>query len=273
MSSVVLSNGDYSDHVSALNRGFAYGDGLFETIKISNGRLLAFDYHLQRLTYGCRRLLIPFAKDDLLADIERLERDRHFSGNSVLKIIVVRGGDAAGYSFDPGATCQRVLIVSNRPRILPAAARLRICNTPLSINPLLARIKHLNRLENVLARAECSGTDYFDGIMLDGDGHVIETTMCNLFLLQNGVVLTPSLDQCGVAGVMRQIVLEQIAPALSVSCDIRPLSLDDVYQAEEIFLTNSLIGVLAVNSVENHQLPVGRFTQSIAEEVVARGYS
>jgi 4-amino-4-deoxychorismate lyase len=246
----VLINGEPADRVSSADRGFQYGDGLFETVAVHAGRPRRFERHLARLARGATRLSLPLPPAELL----RAEADRLCAGSdrAVLKIIVTRGRGGRGYACGDSAVPTRALRLLPWPERPASCARegidARLCATRLGRNSRLAGIKHLNRLEQVLARAEW-GDEYAEGLMRDDTGALIEGTMTNLFLVRSGVLVTPDLSQCGVEGVMRSEALEA-APALGIATRQERVTLDDLAHAEEVFVTNSIIGVWPVRHVD-----------------------
>ena len=146
---------------------------------------------------------------------------------------------------------------------------MRLCQTRLAPQPLLAGLKHLNRLEQVLARDEWRAADIHEGVMCDSDGNVIEGVMSNLFLVRDGTLLTPDLSNCGVAGIIRQVVLE-IAQALDIETNIGPITGADLNRADELFVTNSVIGLWPVKALEARRFDVGRISRTIAAELERR---
>jgi 4-amino-4-deoxychorismate lyase len=260
MGPAVLINGEAAEQVSFRDRGLQYGDGLFETIAVRHGAPLLWERHAERLCRDAMRLGMAAPDGARLAD----EAHRLCSGadRAVLKIIVTRGDAGRGYAPAPVAAPTRILSLSRWP-VHPVEAEqagvvVRFCETRLGSNPRLAGIKHLNRLEQVLARAEWD-SDCAEGLMQDESGNVIEGTMSNLFVVSSGIVSTPDVGRCGVAGVMRNWVLERSAGAARVA----PLGRDDVMRADEIFLTNSVIGVWPVGRLANRVYAVGPVTRRI----------
>lgn len=253
----ILINGSQSSLINVLDRGLQYGDGLFETIAVADGRALLWERHLDRLSSGCARLGIPGVDIKLLAD----EAQRICSGQSrcVLKIVITRGVGGRGYRAQPA----KVNAVDNVPtRILSIhpwpiypelfsshGVTVRLCSTRLGINPALAGIKHLNRLEQVIARSEWNDADIAEGLMLDSDGHVIEGTISNIFIVDKGWLVTPDLSGSGVDGVMRGLILD-IAKSLSIPARITQLRVDDIKKADEVFLCNTLIRLWPVRHFE-----------------------
>ncbi len=239
------------------DRGLAYGDGLFETIAIKEGRLLRLERHLKRLAGGLERLGIPAAPvmRKLESSLPTLIKDHRMA---VAKLIVTRGSSARGYRppAEPKPVIQ--LGVGSRPEIPDTqyltGVRVGFCRTPVSHAPHLAGIKHLNRLDQVMAAAECA-SDWDEGLMFDPDGYLIGGTKTNIFLLKGGGLLTPRLDRCGVAGIMRDIV---IAAADKQGIPLREMRLrrSHLQDAEGVFLTNTLVGAWPVAHIEAQSYPI-----------------
>lgn len=257
--------------LSLADRGLAYGDGLFETFRVSNGRPLLLRRHLQRLYEGCGRLRLAvqsqLLETELLAFCETL-------GEGVAKLIVTRGDGERGYAFPASQAVRRVLLASPLPAYptsnAEAGIELYACQTRLSEQPLLAGMKHLNRLEQVLARNEWQDARYAEGLMLDYSGRLVEGVFSNLFFVLDGQMCTPELQRCGVRGVMRAELLDQ-AQALGLVPRIGDFGLQDLLGAEEVFLCNSLYGVWPVRRLGQRDWPVGPLTrklQAIASTVL-----
>lgn len=263
----LLVNGVAADSVSARDRGFQYGDGLFETIAIRGGAPLLWERHLQRLMAGAVRLGMPPPETTLL----RAESDRLCRGveRGVLKIIFTRGISARGYRPSGPVSTTRVLSLSPWPDYPPSWARegveVRLCRMRLASQPRLAGLKHLNRLEQVLARAEW-GDEYAEGLVCDESGNIVEGTMTNVFLVEGDTLRTPDMTRCGVEGVMRGVVLAQ-AERLGVVCRVGPVAATQLDRADEIFLTNSLIGLWPVRRIENRSYAIGQITRKIQEAI------
>lgn len=255
-----LHNGKPTDNVPLSNRGFAYGDGLFETIKVAGGRAQFLTEHLQRLERDCARLDIYFDSAALNAEVRSLLSSNN---TGVLKIIITRSSAQRGYASPPRARGERFLRFYPQPfpqdeRAVDGVA-VRLCRQRLSEQSALAGMKHLNRLEQVLARAEWSDNSITEGLMLDTAGRLIEGTMSNVFLVQAGRAMTPRLHRCGVSGVIRGVILNQLS-ARCVPVIEADLTLDDVYRADEIFLSNSIVGILPVRQIECIRKTVGEIT-------------
>lgn len=257
--------------LSIKDRGLAYGDGLFETVAVTAGTPVLFERHLSRLAQGCARLNIALdqtlLRDELLAFCAAL-------GDGVAKLIITRGDGLRGYA--PPLTAQpRRILQGSIPPEYPAenaalGVRLFACATRLAEQPLLAGMKHLNRLEQVLARAEWDGPVYAEGLMCDASGRVIEAVYSNIFMVKNEQLLTPDLTRCGVAGVMRAELLEQAAQ-LSIPCTVADISLNELRRADEVFVCNSVYGVWPVLELLDSRWlagPMTRKLQAIARDLL-----
>jgi 4-amino-4-deoxychorismate lyase len=240
----VWINGRRDRAIDQRDRGFQYGDGVFETMRVRCRRVPLLDYHLDRLYEGCSRLKIRAPPKRALR--RELERGAALRSDAVLKLIVTRGIGPRGYRPSGTERCTRV--ISLHPparRATPEAATVRVCRTRLGMNPDLAGLKTLNRLESVLARGEWRDARVWEGLMRDDAGNLICGTMSNLFIKRGTFLLTPMLDRCGVAGVMRRWVLEQ-AGSLSLRALEGRLRWEELGDAEEVFMTNAIAGIVPV---------------------------
>lgn len=250
-----LINGRTDGQISPLDRGFAYGDGIFRTMRYAQGKLLSWGLHYRKLVEDCNRLdIVCPTAEVLLTDIDRLLADGGADG--VIKIIVTRGEGSRGYAVPALAQPNRVMIRAALPEYpathLTHGVSLHLCELRLAHQPRLAGIKHLNRLDNVLARMEWNTAEFADGLLLDTGGLVIECTMSNLFIRLGQRLLTPDLTQCGVAGITRQRILE-LAPQLALLPEVAPISLTEVMAADELIVCNSLIGAWQVTNFNQRQ--------------------
>jgi len=252
MSARVFVGDTRSDAIAANDRGLAYGDGLFETLRAHRGDVPWWTAHWERLQTGAERLGIALPREDqVLAEA----KDLLDGGDAVLKLIVTRGSGGRGYA--PCAGAASAWIVSKHPLPSEPSADgivLRWCETRLAVQPRLAGIKHCNRLEQVLARAEWNrpgarDTDAAEGLMLDMGGDVVSATAANVFVLCGDGWVTPRLDRCGVAGVCRAWVLREIGATES------RLAVTDVESADAIFLCNAVRGILPVAKLAGREWP------------------
>jgi 4-amino-4-deoxychorismate lyase len=253
---LTLIDGRPGDRVPASDRGLQYGDGLFETIAVRCGSPCLWHRHWARLAMGCERLRLPVPDPGrVMGDVERLLDDTG-AGDGVLKLIVTRGSGPRGYAPPPAPTPRCILsFVPGLPGASPepsAAATLTLCRTPLGENPRLAGIKHLNRLEQVLARSEWSDPAILDGLMCNPHGQVVCGTMSNVFVLDDNGLATPPLTACGVAGTIRAVVHE-CAGALGIPISERVLRPADLLAAQGLIVTNALRGAVAVGYFGAHR--------------------
>ncbi|GAO37233.1 aminodeoxychorismate lyase [Sulfuricella sp. T08] len=247
---MTLVNGIQSEQVRVFDRGLTYGDGVFRTLRVSASRPLCWSRHYDKLYADCAALGIVCPPEAILAaEMAELIEE---TPDCVLKVIVTRGESQRGYAIPEYMEPTRILMASPVPQYpanyLTDGIRLHLCSTRLGMQPLLAGIKHLNRLENVLARLEWYDSEIAEGLMLDMDGNVIEGTMSNLFLRKGKTLHTPDLGRCGVAGVQRQRIME-IAVRLGMTVRVENLPLARIYDADEIVLCNSVIGVWQVREL------------------------
>lgn len=254
--STYLINGSFNLGISPLDRGFAYGDGVFRTMIMRNGLPDFWPLHYQKLVADCSAIGIVCPSAELLmSDLHQL-----FSVDevAVAKIMITRGEGNRGYTPPAVTAPTRVVIRSKMPDYpqdnFSVGVNLCICNTRLAIQPKLASIKHLNRLENVLARMEWQDANVasgiVEGILLDMDDHVIECTSANVFARFGNNLVTPDLSFCGIAGITRQHILD-IAHTLSLVPVVEKFDLNKLYQADEMIISSSLYGAWQVRSIQN----------------------
>lgn len=258
----MLIDGVAADHVPALDRGLAYGDGLFESIRLVDAVAPLWSRHMRRLVESCERLRIP-VPDTLQLWSEVLEVTRDMP-HSVVRVTVTRGIGERGYALPAAPQPMRVVAAFAPPQVADSAyvqgVRMRVCDIRLAEQPLLAGMKHLNRLEQVLARAEWSDPAIAEGVLCDSHGKVISATMANLFAVVDGTLLTPALNRCGVAGVARAEVL-----AAYPQTQVGALTLDALLGASEVFLSSSVRGILPVRSLDKQDYPVGETTHQLQQ--------
>ena len=241
---------DRSHAIAVDDRGFQYGDGLFETALLIDGRVRFLDDHLQRLFDSCARLSIqPPPRAELLEDVAKVCAGEL---RGVLKITVTRGVSGRGYRPSGPANSTRVVGLHAFKEIPKHALKLRWCRTTLGRNPSLAGIKHLNRLEQVLAQNEWHDDRADEGLMMDTEGEVVCATAGNVFAVRDGMLITPDLRFCGVRGIMRARVLAAAAK-LQLAVSEEPLWPHDLETASEVFITNAVRGIRSAASLESLQ--------------------
>ncbi len=271
-----LVNGLKSDQISIADRGLQYGDGLFETIAIVGGRPCLWDQHLTRLKIGCQQLGIspPDPErllDELLSEIGSSPDDR-----SIIKIIFTRGEGGRGYRppeiQSPTRIVQNFCWSDNSVDLSNNGAQTRLCTTRLGWNPQLAGIKHLNRLEQILARDEWSDPEIPEGIMLDQAENVIEGTQSNIFLMYKGRVITPDLSRCGVKGIVRDQLLGE-AESLGIDTETREVTIDDLSRADGIYFSNSITGLWPVTVLDGKNYDCNAMPKKLRDTVMTNCFS
>ena len=257
-------NGVEQDHIAITDRGLHYGDGLFETMAAFEGQCPRFEAHYQRLVTGCERLAIPLPDKQLV--LQEVQTAAAGQAKAVIKILLTSGAGGRGYGRAAELQPNRIVMQHVWPdypeHYWHEGVRVKLCQTRLGCNPALAGIKHLNRLEQVLARNEWHHSDYAEGLMCDVQGNVIEGTMTNIFIVRDRILYTPSVAICGVAGVMRGWVMTR-ANELELKMRETTLSIDDIQQADEVILTNSLIGLWPVRTFESRNFQPGPIYQTL----------
>lgn len=249
-------NGRRGELVDNRDRGLHYGDGLFETMRVRRAGIRLLDFHLQRLFAGCSRLKIAGPSEpSLRAELQRIAATRR---DGVLKLILTRGHGAAksrsGYRPSGKERCMRIatlhpLTAAQRSVDPQAPVRVRLCRTPVSVNAALAGLKSLNRLDSVQARGEWTDKRIWEGLMADTDGHWVCGTMSNLFVRRGSVLSTPPVVRSGVAGVMRRWVMRN-APDAQLRMREREVRWRDIENADEVFMTNAVVGIRSVHRIE-----------------------
>jgi len=262
----MLVNGKKCDLISIRDRGLLYGDGVFRTIRASQGHALHWPLHYLKLQHDCAALGISCPDFALLS--RELDELALMQPECVIKLIVTRGSGTRGFAPNILGEATRIWDVSTCPKFpkdwTDNGVKVRWCQLRLSHQPRLAGIKHLNRLENVLAAAESRDDDIAEGLLMDVKGNVIEGVRSNLFLVSHGRLITPDLSNCGVAGVQRERVMAW-ASENGIPVQVRSFLPDDVMEAEEIFLVNSIIGIWPVCELEQRRWEVFPITTRVRE--------
>lgn len=245
-------NGQESSSLEASDRGLLYGDGFFTTMKVRQNQIEHWPLHMERISFSATRLKFP------AIDIQLLEQEiAHFissqaESNGVIRLTITRGVGVRGYRAPKNVAIQRILSWSNFTPSFDAVengVELSICETPYSVNSALAGIKHLNRLEQVLAQEEVAES-CFDGIML-ANGQVIGGSKTNIYFYRDGIWLTPTLHEAGVDGTVRRWLL-----ATCSNFSQTKLGLDILSKAKHCMVSNALHGLVPVTKIAQH-----RYTQ------------
>lgn len=262
-----LVNGEISTFVDSTNRGLNYADGIFETLSVHNGRPRRWQAHMDRLGVGCERLgLVMPPQAILLREVQTVSAGL---ADAVVKIVLTRDGQGRGYMPEVNCTCTRIVSSHQFPEGTLELARegikARICELRLAIQPALGGIKHLNRLEQVLASAELREAGVAEGILLDQENHVISAIAANIFLVMEDRLLTPRLDRCGVRGVLRQ----QILLGFGARCEQRRILVDMLHEADEVFICNTVRGIVPIIAIDSQQFKIGPVTRELQTWLLA----
>jgi 4-amino-4-deoxychorismate lyase len=265
----MLVNGYPQDFLSLADRAIHYGDGAFETVLVDQGHPVHWARHLARLERACDILKIPF-------DIPLLEKDLQTQlaqapDSCIIKIMITRGCGGRGYTPPQAPMPTRIVTAHALPPEYAALSRSGVrvvrCRHPLSENPALAGLKHLNRLDQVLASMELPA-DCHEGLMCNSRDLLVEGVKSNVFVVRAGKLITPLLDRSGVAGIQREVILDYCAQH-KMPVDVRDIRFAEVHLVDEIFLCNSIFGIWPVTELRCEDtvqhLPAGPVTRMLQQ--------
>ena len=259
-------NGKLTEKISIKDRAVQYGDGVFETIAVDNFVLKFWNEHYQRLNKGCRILKIKCPKESFLKKeinnfIKRIKNKKF-----VLKIIISRGKGGRGYNPPKKIIPTRILGIYNWPNYpvknYTKGIKINICKTRIALQPSLSRIKHLNRLEQILARSEWQNNIIAESLMMDLNNNIIEGTMSNIFGIKKNIFYTPDLLKSGVEGVMRSIIIKLLKKKKK-KIIIKNISHKELLKFEEVFICNSIFGIWPVIKIQNKKFIFGKETREL----------
>jgi 4-amino-4-deoxychorismate lyase len=261
---MILLNGLPQDCVPATDRGLQYGDGVFRTLSVSAARACWWEDHLAVLREDAARLGLVFdASLELSTEVNRVAR--HFP-HGVIKVMLTRGCGPRGYA--PPKSPQINRLVSGTARAIQCDSghplAVRTCDLRLACQPHLAGIKHLNRLENVLARIECDAVGVDEGLLYDTRGRLTGGVSHTVFVVLGARALTPRLACNGVNGVTRRRLL-RAARRHGLVIEEGDLVREDLAGASEILLTNSVQGVCETRTLDGRSLAGGPWGARLRE--------
>jgi branched-chain amino acid aminotransferase len=267
MPATVFVNGRITDEreavVSVFDHGFLYGEGVYETLRTYNHRLFLFDRHARRLRRSAQMIALdlPFTDDDLLDAISQTIRRAGLAEEAYVRVLVTRG--VGELTYDPKATPTHSLVIIVKPQVDPPAAAYHegvgvaivdiVRNHPGSVNP---KIKSNNLMNNALAMQEALRRGAFEGVMRNYRGELTECTTANLFIVKDGVVLTPPLDAGLLPGITREFIFE-IGEANGISVREAALRDDDLLGADEAFLTSTTREAVPIVTVDDRVIGPG----------------
>jgi len=267
---ITLINSQPLSAISVADRGLAYGDGLFETMRIESGVIALWEYHYERLLRGLRRLHIDVKKEVLNSHLKATV-DAIGDNSGVLKLMLTRGEGGRGYLSAGDESANIISIFTPfSPTFLSDNALsqnngvcVHICEHRLAEDPALSGIKSLNQLSYVLASNERRGLSSKEGLLLSASGRLIEATARNLFIVKKGELYTPILDQCGVEGVLRRCLIDTIADQCGLIVNKVELTEKSLELADEVFLSNSVTHLWPVTNCGDQYWDVGSITKQL----------
>ena len=235
------------------DRGLDFGDGLFETCLVCNGRVSLFSLHEDRLRLGLQALRFPPVTEQVRAQVESALESLDSQVQYALRVTVTRGTSPRGYA-PPVEQHPRIVITATELTgscfEMREPAQLGICDIRWSDQPALAGVKHLNRLEQVLAAAQVRDAGWGEGLMLDQQGDPISVSTGNLFIVEGDCVITPPLATCGIEGTRRRWVLQTCEDHPDLQARIEAFTLERLQRADEVFVSNALVGVRPISGLD-----------------------
>ena len=247
----VYINGNPHDSLAMESRAIHYGDGVFETILVKNTQIQLLDYHLKRLQLGIKQLCL--AKINIAWLKDQLNNYAAQFPDCIIKLIVSARQQARGYSRQGKQKSDIIVIIDSQPQTVKRQISAQICSSGLSAQPRLAKIKHLNRLEQVLASNELK-QGFDEGILfLYNKDCLVETISSNIFIVKQGKILTPLLDQAGVEGTAKAKLME-IAGENNIDIVETTVNKATLLSADGVFISNAIIGLREIVNIDNQQI-------------------
>lgn len=252
----VLVHGSDRQTLAPNDRAALYGDALFETLLWAQTHLVLAPLHWQRLLSGAARLQItldPQVLQAFVTDIEATLTTQASDKFCAVRVSVHRSVDARGYAFSDQTTPELVCLINTAPMSSPRPVDLGVSPIHLARQPLLAGLKHANRLEQVMASQSLADQGYEDGLMCLETGPVVCTTRANVYALIDDIWHTPLLNDAGVAGTRRAWFLQQSEQGYWQTKESE-LTLDQLYHADAVMISNALRGFQEVGSIAGRPL-------------------
>ena len=277
MNPVVYLNGKFVDlahaKVSILDRGFCYGDALFETMRVYSGKIFRVDLHLDRLERGAQSIFLNLPESrERLKEILYQTFNRNQGADAVIRLTITRGEGTLGKLWQTDTT--PTLSVYVKPYKAPPGEWYQN-GVPISLVPdsasglggVAEQIKSANYLSSILARKQAEDQNSVEGIMMNSKAEICDGTVSNIFLIQQGHLVTPAVNPYVLAGVTRRVVLD-LAAHTGISCKEKTLTAEDVFQADEVFLTNTGWEILPVTRINGEPVGAGQpgpITQALGQ--------
>lgn len=252
----ILLNGELASQIAITDRAVQYGDGLFETIALIRQKLHNWERHFQRLSQGANLLGFDPPDEKLLrAEIDKLIQfqsdENHAVERAIVKIILTRGSGGRGYAIPEYSNVQRIISLHTWPEYpqnyYTDGVDIAELKFRLGIQSHLSSIKHLNRLEQIMAKKEL-GSNYQEALILNHNSHIIEGVSSNIYFVHKGVLCMPDLKCSGIAGTIREQIRD-ICQAKQIPYQVADYSITLMPEVSEVFLSNSIIGIWPVKQI------------------------
>lgn len=269
--------------VSVFDHGLLYGDGVFEGIRFYNKRIFKSGAHLRRIYRNCERIRLPVGYEPReVEDAMREAIEMNGLADGYIRLLITRGVGSLGlHPF----RCERagVIIIADKislypPEMYEKGMKVIVAKRPRTPTACLdPSLKSLNYLNNILAKIEAIDAGVLECIMLSTEGWVGECSGDNLFIVKDGRVLTPPLEAGMLDGITRAFVMNELSPKLGLEMEEKWMRIDEVRDADEVFLTGTAAEVIAVTSIEDTVIgdgvegPVTRRIREAFREVIAAG--
>ena len=265
--------------VSVYDHGLLYGDGVFEGIRVYNGRVLKLKTHLDRLEASAKSIHLTLHYT--IREIEQAVRETIAANglkDAYIRLVVTRGMGPLGLS---PFTCPKpsTIVIVDKISLYPQemyenGMPVIVAKRPrIPIECLDPSVKSLNYLNNILAKVEAIEAGVHEAIMLNLDGEVAECTGDNIFFIRGSRIVTPPVSAGILNGVTRLFVMNEIAPACGIDVQERSMRLEDLFTADEVFLTGTAAEIIGVSSIDGEQIgegKVGPITSRLNAEFRAR---
>ncbi len=272
-----LIDGEFKDSISVLDRGLSYGDGIFETMvwcfikEKKNFGVEFWNRHLRRIEKSCMITKIKMPPIELLNTYKKRILEKSFNQGlkeGVLKIIITRGVGGRGYKFDSDIKPTIIFLSFSKNHLDQSlyknGVNVRFCESSIFKNFELAGLKHLNRLDSVIARSEWTKKDIFEGILVDDLENIVEGTMTNIFFTKDKILFTPHISNFGIKGIMRQVVMEKSMLYYEKILETS-IKKSDINLFDEMFLTNSILKIVPVKKLGNKIFRISDETKNFIE--------
>ena len=246
-------------NISVLDRGFTYGDGLFETMRVYSGKIFRLEHHLDRLFQSARSIFIelPITKNEIQSAIYAAIKLNGLS-DSIVRLTVTRGELGSGVNVDYSSPPTIVILVKPVKAISKKTYKEGIGiklykKSAIRTQGISNKIKSCNYLSNIILRENALKENFFEAVLLDHNNNVTEGTISNIFIIKNNLLKTPILNEFVLSGIIRQAILD-LCLENNIPFKEDRITERELYEADELFLTNSGIEILPVRNINHHKL-------------------